>query len=162
MHRAQSVCRMRCYQDFLERVPQLRADRRIGRNGWEGAFDLKFRLIAKRKSVARHKMEGAKDQLRIVERCRLAKTEHSILNQEFCIREARAQLLELMMDRQPRCGYFLQQANAHMVHRSCMTKVTAHPIDGSKRFCSNAVGSSGHGGGICDADFPRSYGVLGF
>src|SRR5580704_4384774 len=107
-------------------------------------------------------MKRAKDQVRIVERRRLAKGEHSILNQEFRIRKARTQLLKLMMDGQPRCRYFLQQANAHMVHRACVTKVNAHPIDGSKSFCSDAVGSRGRRGGIWDADLPDSDGVLGF
>src|ERR1700693_3953613 len=162
MHRAQSVCRMRCCQDFLERVPQPRAGRRIGRNRWEGAFDLKFCLIAKRKSMARQKMERAKDHVGIVECCRLANREHSILNQKFRIRKARAQLLKLMMDGQSRCRYFLQQANADMVHRACVTKVNTRPINGSKRLCTGAVVSSEHGRGICDANLPRSDGVLGF
>src|ERR1700733_6716579 len=155
MHCAQSVCRMRCYQDFLQRMPQLRAGRRIGRNGWEVALNLKFGLVAKRKSMARQKMERAKDQVRIVECCRLAQGEHSILNQEFRIRKARAQLLKLMINGQPPCRYFLQQPNADMVHRACVTKVNTHPIYGSKSLRADAVGSSRRGRRICDADLAR-------
>src|SRR6202021_3063475 len=107
-------------------------------------------------------MKRAKEQVRIVERRRLAKGEHSILNQEFRIRKTRTQLLKLMMDGQPRCRNFLQQANADMVHRACVSEINAHPIYGSKSFCANAVGSSGRGGRICDADLSRGQTVLGF